>query len=269
MRHTVESVASRSRRGTILQFGPPKTGKTRNLVSLLKMGLKPGWVFDFDYGVDALLVAARSEGLKLAPEDLIIYQYGPRGGDRVGKTELRPRGQGKEIFLNWLTDFNSLFDMLTQEFEWRPDASAPAWVAFDSITTFMENILDFVLEMGSHDLNAPKTDARADYGKQMGKIQEIAKSCSTLPCLTIFNCHEKNVENEQGQIVRTDPMITGQLSGHFAKDFGVVLHTKTVGMGDNVKYKWETKPMGYVRTAGSRFRDDLKAEVDQDFALVL
>lgn len=267
MRDNLDTFASKSKRGTILIFGPPKTGKSYALYSLLKMGLKPGWVFDFDYGLDPLINQARRAGMK--GDDIIRFTYGPKGGDRVGKSELRPRGQGKEVFLNWLNDFNSLFDMLNQDFEWKDASNAPAWIAFDSITTFMEIILDFVLEMGGHDLNAPKTDARADYGKQMGKIQEIAKSCATLPCLTIFNCHEKNVENEQGQIVRTDPMITGQLSGHFAKDFGVVLHTKTVGMGDNTKYKWETKPMGFVRTAGSRFRDDLKAEVDQDFALVL
>lgn len=276
MRETIDEIILKPRRGTVLNFGPPKTGKTESLATLIKLGLTPMWYFDFDGGDSIKPLLRKTKDLCMrdrllneqhSTDDIIRFSYFPKGGDRVGQTQHRPKEQGRDIYLDFLKDFNSVFDLIGQDGEYKKDpiVRPPRSLVIDSTTSLMEDILDFILCMAGHNLSDPKTDARDDFGKQMGKIQEIVKSAKSMPLIAVFICHEKLVQNELTGEVRIDPMITGQLSAYFAKDFGTVVYSQSKGG----KYTWLTKPQGHVKCVGQREHEGLSLEIEQDYSLVL
>lgn len=270
MKTTLAEYQTKSRRGTILNYGPSKTGKTYCLATLIKLGLIPIWTFDFDHGVDPLIRQAKKLGCK--DDDIVVFHYLPLGGDKIGKTQLRPRAQGQEIYLNFMADVNKLYDFVNSETgEWAEKAPfrLPAVIVIDGWTTLQEILLDFVLTMEGHDLGAPGTHGGADHGKAMNKTVEIIECIRGLPLLSIHNAHEVLDKNELTSETRCDPKFTGQLAQIIAGRFGVVLYSKNKKVGENVQFKWLTRPDGYIKTAGTRFQDDLPLEIDQDYKLVL
>lgn len=257
----------------VLLFGPPKTGKTRSLVTLLKFlrskGAKgPLWLFDIDDGAASLINAAKAQGFK--GDDIFVYSYRPKGGDKIGPGMTRPRGQGRDIYMEMIKDFNTLWDNVDPSTgQWKAGFNGPCVIAFDSASGWQDVFLDFILVSVGHDLGAPGTDARSDFGKAMQKTVECIQSCRGLPCVSVWTAHERLDKNEITSEIRIDPHFTGLLAATIAKEFGVVLYSTTKTVGQDTQYVWYTKPSGFVKTAGTRHHEGLAREVAQDYALVL
>lgn len=269
----MDAYVARAYQTLVLLFGPPKTGKTRSLVTLLKFLRKKGykgplWVFDIDDGVESLVNVALKEGFK--GDDIVIYSYRPKGGDKIGPGMSRPRGQGRDIYMEWIKDFNSLWDNVDPTTgNWKAGFNGPCAIAFDSASGWQDVILDFILCSVGHELGAPGTDARSDFGRAMQKTVECIQSCRGLPCVSVWTAHESLDKNEVTGEIRVDPAFTGKLAAAIAKEFGVVLYSTTKQVGQETKYIWLTKPAGFVKTAGTRHHEGLAREVEQDYALVL
>jgi len=228
----------------------------------------PIWYFDFDGGDSIEPFIRQAKILNAKDEDIIRFTYQPRRGDRIGETDSRPRGQGKDIFLDFLKDFNSLFDNVGADGEWNKPGM-PKVLVFDTVTSLQDIMLDFVLAMAGHDLGAPKTDARADFGRAMNKMVELINSCKSLPVLSIFIAHEKLDKNEVTSEVRIDPSFQGILAQQIGREFGTILYSTTKKVGQDIKYIWMTKPSGLVKSPGLRHHDNLPLEIEQDYRLVL
>jgi hypothetical protein len=225
----------------------------------------PFKVFDFDGNAAPLVRRAKAAGL--TGSDIEIYTYLPKGGDKIGEGAFRPRGQGRDIFLQFIKDFNVLEDMVDPKTgEWLEGQAGPIGIAIDSVTTLQDVILDHVLCSVGHELGAEKTDARADFGKQMQKTTEIIDCAKALPCVCVFNAHERAQTAENGGVIGIDPLFTGeQYAASIGKVFSVVLYSQVKGD----KYIWRTRPQALVKMGGSRMRDDLPTEIPQDYSLVL
>lgn len=282
MRENIQTILGKLRRGTVLNYGPSKTGKTRSLITLIRylksVGLPyNGRVFDCDYGIDPLVNLLYKEP-DMKPDDVIIYRYGPAGGDRVGEDTRRPREQGKKMFQDFLRDFNSLYDMYDSAHDcWRPNAeNPPAWIAIDTLTSLQDWIFDFIVQMrGGKEPGTPGgPDGRQVYGTQMEKVVEIIKSSLALPLYAVWNMHEKkiyretlNADGSKSEVLDSiEPLVTGKsLPGQLPKDFSVVLYSQASGD----KYWWKTKGDGLIKTAGTRFHEGLPLQIAQDYKLVL
>lgn len=255
---------------SVLCWGPPTTGKTSSLATLAPKYL-PLWCFDFDWKSTPLIHLAKEGGWL---DKLVIFRY-KRTQGRLNQLSTPTRNP--QIFLDFLKDFNALQDQVDpQTGLWRPTfTQAPKSIIFDSLTSLGDVVLDFVLATVGHELGAPGTDARSDFGKQMSKIMEIVKSSKTLPCLSVWVAHEKFIQDELTGQVRCLPSATGLLANTLAKEFNVVLYSQVVGAGDKAKYEWLVRPKGWVQAAGTTARSSIKDRgelpmtVPQDFQHVL
>jgi len=275
MRQNLSEIAL-NKSSLIMIFGSPKTGKTTSSASLANLLIKKLsiegtiWYFDFDGG-DAIQPFIRHLDPEVA-QRVIRYFYAPKGGDKVGATEFRPRGQGRDIFLDFLSDFNRVYDLIDQDtgrWKTKKEHEAPCLIIYDSMTSLQDIILDFVLCMVGHDLGAPKTDSRSDYGKQMSKIVEIVESAKSVPCSHVFIAHEKVTQNELTSELRIDPDFTGKLAAEISAYFGTVLYSKTRKNGQKIDYLWQTMSDGWIKSVGARPKDNLPLEMPQDFELLL
>jgi len=265
--------SSSNRRGNILNYGPPKTGKTTALYTLIKLGLRPIWVHDFDRGVDPFIRFAKKYGLIEDPKnDIKIFRYDPKGGDKIGQGITRPAGQGRDLYLDFCSNINGLYDHVDPNTgSWKeglPYGTVPAVSVVDSASALQEIILDYVLAMLGHNLGDPKTDARNDFGRQMGKSVEIIKSMLSLPMISIWIAHESIERNELTGEIRNDPHFTGKLAPVIGREFGTVLYSTTRTVNGQIEYVWQCQPQGYIKTAGSRFKD-VKGMIPQDYGLVI
>lgn len=266
----------------ILNYGPPKTGKTRCLATLIKAfkergllkQILPVWYFDFDGGdsIVPMLRALDTFGIKLENNDLIRFTYAPPGGDKLGDAEIRPHGQGRDMFMEFRRDFNSLFDTKPG-----PDGKPllangdrfPGFMIVDSWTTLQSYITDFVICLIGHEIGAKNTHGGADWGKIMDKSVEFLKSCVSLPLKTVIIAHEYIDKIEETSEIRVDPNFVGQLRQQVGREFGTVLYSKTKQVGQDIQYVWQTKPNGYIKGVGVRNAEGLALEIPQDFGLVL
>jgi len=257
----------------ILIYGPPKSGKTESLITLLKLEIKlakegdrpvrPMWLFDFDRGASSLIRRCKEEGIL---EHLVVFRY-----DNPLLSKMQVGLHTKKTSATWQEfskDFNALHDGVDAKNNcWKEGFDGPSSVAFDSFSSYQDILLDFVLTFeDSHDLGAKGTNSMRDYGRQQKKLVETVKSAQSLPCHSVFVAHEVLDKNEITGEIRIDPYVTGKLASRIGKEFDVVIYSKS----DGGKFTWQMAPGGNVKTAGSRLKKDLTKVLDkQDYSLVI
>ena len=249
-----------------LNYGPPMAGKTYSLITLIEAGYYPLHLHDFDGKCQSLLRVAKEKGLL---DKIVVFRYSSPVGDRVKDSEYPGRHGG--TFLDFLKVHNAYYDNIDiKTGQWKDPTIAPLAIAYDTLTTFSSIALEFVLASVGHDLGAKNTDARSDYGKQMAKILEAVRSSKALPCITVWNAHEKFDKDELLGKTRCEPLATGQLSSYLAREFNAVLYSQVVGSAASktgARYEWLTKPQGWITQAGST-ESDLPIVIPQDWGLV-
>lgn len=255
-------------RKAILVFGPPITGKTYSLWTLVKWlkehNMGKLHLFDMDHKCESLVRKLDKEKLL---EYLVVYQYSPT--DKVGSGATQPGS--KDLFVGWQTDFNKYWDQVDPSTgAWKTSyKDAPGAIFIDSLTRFQEVVMEYIIATLGRPLGSPNTDARADYGKQMSKVMETVQSLKSLPCITGWLAHDQ-IERDEiiGKIVVL-PNVTGKkLPSMLAKEFNCVLYSVVQQADNKVSYKWQVVPQGWVQSAGVTSRDDLPMFVDQDYSKV-
>lgn len=243
-------------------MGPGKSGKTRALSTLLPYG--PMALFDWDNGCDPLIRVAKEMGFK--DDYVTVYRYLPQGGDKIGPGPRRPTLQGCQMFEDFMSDVNRYYDNLDPRTnKWKeglPQSQTPFSMIVDSMSPYQDAVLDFVLQKVGHELGASGTHGGADYDLQMKKIVETIECFKGLPVVSVFNFHEQSKTDAVSGQLSVEPLVTGKLSGKISTMFGVVVYTRP-------GRQWLTEPQGFVRTAGSRFVDNLPPLIPQDFGYLL
>ena len=257
---------------SILNVGPPKSGKTFATATLLKCGasFRPVWYHDYDQGVDAFLVNARQLFPKEDLDTLVtVFRYGV-GVERMSQTKGKKRyAQPGLDFINQINKPYDHLDPKTGLFKAESIAAGlvPGVMVIDSLTNFQDDMLDLVLNLVGHELGDKGTDARTDYGAQMGKIKEAINTIKALPCSLVVNAHEQIIQDETTGTIRSQPMVTGKdtLAQTLADAFDIVVYS----FSDNGKYEWWIKPQKYIRSAGTRFKVMTETRIPQDYSLII
>jgi hypothetical protein len=252
-----------------LIVGPPFTGKTWSLWTLAKYlrDKKLGKLhhFDLDFKAESLITAIQKNDPSLL-DHVVIHRLG------VNKTIQAAGGRierSRDEYDDFRNDYNKFWPMVDGKTgQWKSDVEAPGAIIVDSLTAFGDIVMAAVLAEVGHDLNAPKTDARDDYGRQMGNIKKVIVNLKSLPCITGWIAHDQLIQyGAQGQMMSL-PAITGKLAGQLAAMFNYVLYSTVQTINDKKVYNWQVQPDGFVRSAGVTSKFDLPTFVPQDFVKI-
>lgn len=252
---------------SIMAFGPPFTGKTYSLWTLVaylkENNLGPLHHFDLDLKCESLVKQCQKNNLL---DHLIIHRLGVSDSLTTGVGRFE---KDKEPFLDFQKQLNAIHQL--KDFttgKWKPNSAAPGAVVVDSLSTYCDIAMSFILGSLGHELNAPNSDARDDYGRAMSKIMETVLSVKSLPCITGWIAHAELMQSGlDGKIVRL-PVVTGKkLSPKLAKEFNCVLYSLPPVKENNKEvYKWQVHGgENGVESAGVAGRDDLPTYIPQDY----
>lgn len=256
------------KKAAILNFGPSGNGKTRSLITLLRLGIKPIWINDFDEGAEPFLRLAVKEP-NIHPDDVRIFTYHVQSRRLDQNLKASGTQADKDEYMKFCDDINKLFNHVDYATDnWKPglleERKVPAAIVIDSASALQ----DLLISAAFFDENAytgkAGTDARMYFGRAMRKTVEIVRSLKSLPCITIWNAHEDLYKIEASGEMRIDPGFTGKLAREIAADFDVVMYSQK----KTDKYTWLLTPDGWIRSAKTRFSEGLK-EVEQDYAKIL
>jgi hypothetical protein len=259
---------------SIAVIGKPFTGKTTSTKSLIKIIPEDKWIYYFDWDNKAIPIIVDAQNNHYSHR-LKVFRYNRGGVGAIANSESTPRQAN--TFMEFINDYVALTQKVNpQTGDWKADATEiPGVIVIDSMSSMGDHILEFVLSRLGHDLGAPKTDSRGDYGKQMSKVVETVRALKALPCHTVFIFHEVTIQNEITSLVQVLPAVTGQLRDTITREFTIVVRaiTKSAG-GGKIEYLWHTKPVGQTACAGSTFltpeQNALLPEfIPQDFSSLL
>lgn len=249
---------------SIFIMGPPLTGKTRSLITLARWLQKqphtkdrPIWYMDLSNASQSFLSLAVKEGFF----NIEVFTYPRQQGDKIdpgAKT-----AHNSEPFMGLLKDINSLYDMKPT------DPKFPSCIILDDLTNLSEIVMEFVVAM-SGSAGGVLGESQAHYGLYASKMTEIRKSLDGLPLITVFLGHDNIIKDDLSGGTMIVPYLKGRvLPPTWCKDFTVVLYTCVEMKDGRPSYQWQTRPDARLRSAGTRFKEDLPARVEQDFKLVL
>lgn len=256
-------------RKTILVIGPPFTGKTRSLHTLIRVlkqrNLGPLHLFDLDQKCESLVEACQADGNL---DYLVLHRL--KSVERMGGGA--PKVAASRIafddFMGQINFFVDQVDPLTGT--WKPNFQCGA-IIIDSLSTYNDIIMEFVVSVVGHDIGAKDTDARNDYTKVMNKVKDTVGVLKALPCMSGWIAHDQIVQSEvEGKIILV-PNVVGKntLAPNLAKEFNCVLVSTTQKQGNQIKYVWQVQPEGWVRSAGVTGKINLPLFIDQDYSLIL
>lgn len=267
MRQTLESLKDEPTQATsILVMGPPLSGKTRSLITYMRwlrtrptLNTRPVWYFDLSGARESFTNLAIKEGFD---KDITVFTYRRQGGDRIDRAA--KSNFSADVGLEIINDINSLYDPLDSKGQPKDISTYPSTLIIDDTTNLSEAIMEFAVAM-SGTKGGELGASMSHYGHYANKMQEIRKSIKSLPLIFILLSHDNFADD--GTIV---PYLLGRvLPPVWAKDFSIVLYTRVELRGEKSVFLWQTRPSEKLRSAGTRFREDLPQLVEQDFAKVL
>lgn len=156
-----------------------------------------------------------------------------------------------EIYKLWEADFNKRI----KEDWFRKEGFNV--IAFDSLTTFGDIILDQILALSGRLGKSPEI---SDYGMQSNAIQRVVRLATAQDCIVAFTGHEKSAQDKLLRTISNQIMVPGQLTQKLPILFSDIYHCKVDRVGNEVKYKIETVPSELFPTA--RCSMGLAPEVD-------
>lgn len=261
---------------SILIVGPPFTGKTRSLWTLIaylkKHNLGPLHVVDLDQKIEALVAALQDE-MEARRDHLLDYLV-------VHRIQVKPKLTSAATKVTASRDMFEAMKATINEFENKIDINTGKWkqgfecgaVIIDSLSKFNEITRNWVAESLGHDFGAEKTDARNDYTIVMNKVKQTIDGLKMLPCITGWIAHIQLVQSgAEGKLMQL-PSVDGKntLAPALAKEFNCVLYSTGRKKKEHEKsdYVWQVQPGGQIPSAGTTARSDLPMYVEQDFRKV-
>jgi len=262
---------------SILVVGPPFTGKTRSLWTLVavlkKRNLGPLHLVDIDEKCDSLYEALTTEP-DAVREKLIDYLVVHRIRTK-GKINLTAQKvvQDKDTFNLLARELN--------EFENHVDPQTGLWksgfecgaVIVDSLSKFNEIAEEFIAATLGHDFGSQGTDARNDYTMLMSKVKQTIYGLKSLPCMSGWIAHEMLVQSGVDGKITLLPSVAGKntLAPSLAKNFNCVLYSTTKKLKDRegVQYMWQVQPEGPVKSAGITGKTGFPLFIEQDYRKIL
>lgn len=258
-------------RKSILNIGPPFSGKTQSLWTLVdylqQHNLGPLNHFDLDFKADSLIQMLKEKDLL---NNYKLIRLASQTKIRSGARKIEDNRKVWEEFQHEFNKFDDQIDGTTGE--WKNNFTCGA-IIIDSLTKYNEILMNYVAAIVGHDFGEKGTDARNDYTKVMNKIKSTIDTLKSMPCITGWIAHDQITRSEfDGKVVLL-PSVTGKdtLAPTLSKEFGYVLYstTQTDKQGKE-EYVWQVRPGGWVRSAGIPSTDpNLPQFIPQDYRRIL
>lgn len=255
---------------SIFIMGPPLTGKTRSLITLVRWLQarpssrdRPVWYMDLSNASQSFLGLAVKENFL----HIEVFTYERKGGDKISPEA--KTAHNSEPFMGLLKDINRLYDMLSSEGKPLKPEEFPSCIILDDTTNLCEIVMEFCVAM-SGTKGGELGESQSHYGLYAAKMKEIRKSLDGLPIIWVMLGHDEIILDTVTGGTAIVPYLLGKvLPPVWCKDFTVVLYTGVETKNGESFYFWQTRPDARLRSAGTRFKENLPACVEQDFRLVL
>src|SRR5258708_24109076 len=214
-----------------LMLGPIGSGKTAQFLTL------PGSKFMYIFDADSL-PTLRGHDVDyeiFLPKDLNLDVRSlekEKGSDQhKGKKIMQTK---PETYTNWEKDFSSRnLDKYDN-------------IGFDSITTFLDLIMDYVLTINGRPGQWPNQD---DYGPQMVTFTNVMRSINSLGKTLYCTGHIEHIQDELSKKVWWMPIMTGRLKAKIPLLFSDILGTAhEVDKDGQSLYTIQTKPAKEIPT---------------------
>jgi hypothetical protein len=204
----------------LLVFGESGTGKTTFAASFPKP-----FFLDFDKGV--LSLAGREE---VYSESFKAASYGSM--DEAGR-QLSPQAE----FARFQKTVRDLIPHIK--------AGEIQTIVLDSITTYADLCLNYVLETGMTSKDKSNRLGQqpgiADWGMQMSIIKSTMNQLFALPCHFVATAHEQFEKDELTGALKGTPLATGKLAAQLPLWFDEVYRSNIQGQGTQARYVLSTK----------------------------
>jgi hypothetical protein len=205
-----------------LTLGLTGSGKTAQFATL------PGRKFMYIFDANALptLRGRDIEYEIFLPSDLNLDVHS-LSKDKSGAKIMSQRKS--EVYTDWERDFSSR------------DFSKYETIGFDSITTFLDLIMDYVLTINGRPGQWPNQD---DYGPQMVTFTNVMRSLNSLGKILYCTGHIEYIQDDLSKKIFWVPIMTGRLKGKIPLLFSDILGTShEVDKETQSTYMLQTKPI--------------------------
>lgn len=241
--------------------GPPKTGKTRSLDTLVGTTV----VFSSDPGgYEALrrpfkLVTPGSGRLcqELEGADCVVVDYCQLQKDlSLAMTREARAPYGQTAWAAFVPDINSALTCAHCQN-----------IVIDGLTGMSDMILNAVIVMNRA---TNKGNLQANYGDAIEKVKEVVNICAGSKKNFVLLCHTTLEKDElSGRLVER-PLVYGRkLPDELLAMFSTIFRTDVkTGPNNSPDYGWLTNPTGLLETVGSRSKDGLPSRIAQDFKIL-
>jgi hypothetical protein len=191
-------------RRSVLTLAPTGAGKTTQFATL------PGRKFLYIFDPNSIL--------SLSGQDIDYEEFLP---DRLplsvsslskGKGD-RSETQGSRVYMRWEAHFEKW--MNTKQFEQYD------WLGIDSVTTFLDLIMDRVLAINGRAGMWPMQD---DYGPQMNSFANVIRTCTSLPINFYATGHVEYRQDDMTKRIFQTPLMTGRLKVKIPLLFSEILY---------------------------------------------
>jgi hypothetical protein len=209
----------------ILLIGDSGTHKTFFLGTVPKIK-----IYDFD----ATMLVLRGKDIEFwrfkdAPKD--SKRFNPKIG-------VYQWGYAYTAFLTQLNKHGEEMDKL--------GADAPP-LGFDSLTSFGDITLNYVLRESGHDAKKPIDQGL--WGFQSRLMETVIDQLSGWPCMKIWTAHIQRDTNAITGNTEKLPLTTGKFAAKVSSKFDEVYYTEVQGSGANMKFLLRTAQEGTLKHA--------------------
>lgn len=205
-----------------LILGDTGSGKTTQVLTL------PGKKFMYLFDSNALL-SLRGQDVdyeEFLPDQLNLNVHSlaaSKGGDKVTSYK-------SDLYMQWQKDWDEKFN----------DGFFDPYdvIGFDSITTFLDLVMDRVLTINGRAGQWPQQD---DYGPQMITFTNVCRTLVSMGKTIYMTGHLEYKQDKVSQKIYRQPMMTGRLSAKIPLLFSDIFLAEAESDGKgSVKYKFQT-----------------------------
>lgn len=242
----------------ILEFGPPKTGKTKNMAETAP---GPVCLMNFDRaGWESItarpirLMTSTEFRAKLLdrssvwPEDEVTVLDYSIAAREIGLSEKAQ--MVVDPISSFIQDFNAIF------------RNCPFKLTMvDPITMWDTAVNSFIGGKNNAD-----TLQIQHWGQAAVKKLEIINCVNSLPCHTAFIAHEEYVSDKLSGETTILPLSSGKVQAQLCMLFSQVVYSQVNSDGrGGLKYQLRTQPFGLVKGIGLRWPQNRPATVDNNW----